>query len=222
MTSLVDTGCFDLTHKQRIAGLGCVCLCCIAHCHFPITNTGSLCLRAPASFSCSFPPSFCRSSWSGPFPSLQSVTCSPTSSWSLPAASWSAHSPANVSCLYSSPLHPHSTSLCTLQVGVKEQFKHMFEKKRLFYTVLWSTPCRIVPYSGPFSVSFAVHVNLVQVIYAGTLTLTMACVFSHQSIFLIVPLFAAQFLSLIMYIVSYMPGGISFINFIRKWVFRWG
>eukprot|EP00483_Globobulimina_turgida_P001299 UN01301 len=86
----------------------------------------------------------------------------------------------------------------TFLVGIKEQFKHMFEKKRL-----------------PLSI-----------IYIGTLTLSMASVFSHQSIFITMPLIIVQFISLIMYIISYMPGGISFINFcgskMGRLLFRFG
>eukprot|EP00485_Elphidium_margaritaceum_P012481 CAMPEP_0202689868 /NCGR_PEP_ID=MMETSP1385-20130828/5047_1 /ASSEMBLY_ACC=CAM_ASM_000861 /TAXON_ID=933848 /ORGANISM="Elphidium margaritaceum" /LENGTH=189 /DNA_ID=CAMNT_0049345077 /DNA_START=47 /DNA_END=616 /DNA_ORIENTATION=+ len=73
----------------------------------------------------------------------------------------------------------------TFLVGIREQCKHMFEKKRFPLTI----------------------------IYIGTLTLAMASVFSHQSIFIAVPLIVVQFIALIMYIVSYMPGGVSFINF---------
>ena len=86
----------------------------------------------------------------------------------------------------------------TFLVGIREQFKHMMEKKRL-----------------PLSI-----------VYVGSLALSMATVFSHQSIFIILPLIALQFGSLIMYIVSYMPGGISFINFcgskMGRLLFRWG
>lgn len=86
----------------------------------------------------------------------------------------------------------------TFLVGIKEQCKHMFEKKRL-----------------PLSI-----------IYVGTLALAMAAVFTHQSIFIILPLIIVQFISLIMYIISYMPGGISFINFcgskFGRLLFRFG
>lgn len=86
----------------------------------------------------------------------------------------------------------------TFLVGIKEQFKHMFEKKRL-----------------PLSL-----------IYVGTLTLAMITVFTHQSIFIILPLIIVQFIALLMYIISYMPGGISFINFcgskMGRLIFRFG
>lgn len=86
----------------------------------------------------------------------------------------------------------------TFLVGVKEQLKHMMKKKRM----------------------------ILSLVYFSTLFLTMYCVFSHQSMFLILPLIIIQFVSLAMYIVSYLPGGISAINFcsskLGRYLFRFG
>ena len=70
-------------------------------------------------------------------------------------------------------------------VGFKNQFKSSFEKKRRYYSL----------------------------IYFFSLLLVIYLTFKHFSIFLLFPCICIQFISLVMYLITYVPGGVNVLNF---------